>query len=453
MRVALLLCLLLTVGICSFSQDRFSLKPGITSNLKPYYSKDAGAHIDTIHLQVVLTGKFDTAANTGNNTLNLAIEKFNLPNKPRIADSAHITFPKSAWHADGSAKDTTLIINLITESIPDSLKNDEIGHLVITGKSDNFHTLRLTNTALGFNTKYNPDKSFWVEVGANFDLIDGLEANNFYSGVFLSKRDIRPFSFKKKDPADDKEKNLSIFAGVYESKSITSSTEQNYSLQQYYDSTSFLTSKRDTMQVYDAIGNFITRRTVRNVGLFLSPQVRLTNGSANGDGLHVFASFWAELQWQKVEEEINFNQLKKLDTSYMPIRQILIDTSNIKAGGLVKKTTDQRSHYIGFGLPVFLKETVNNNVVHLYVNPVFGLSSQPTAKYLLQQSIDPIKQLDAPRRCWQPFYLVQFRLNEETYGISFTGEVRGLLLSNNKPIVSLALSKKFDLSKFMEYNK
>jgi hypothetical protein len=449
MRVALLSCLLWTIGLYSFSQERFSLKTGITSNLKPYYSKDAGVHIDTIHLQVVLTGKFDTVRD--HNTLKLAIEKFNLPNKPRIADSPQIFFPESAWHTDGSARDTTIIIYLITESIPDTLKNDEIGHLIITDKRDNFHTLRLTNTELGYNPKYNPDKSFWVEVGANFDLIDGLEANNFYSGVFLAKRDIRPFSFRKPKNNRRENNNLAIFAGVYESKSITTSTEQSYSLQQYYDSTSFQTNKTDTMQVYHAIGGFVTRRTVRNVGLFLSPQVRLTNGSANEDNLHVYASFWAELQWQKIEEEINFNQLKKLDTTFMPIRQVLVDTSNIKAGGIIKKTTDVRSHYIGFGLPVFLKETINKNVVHLFVNPVFGLSSQPTARYLLQQSVDPNKQIDAPRRCWQPFYLVQFRLNEETYGISFTGEVRGLLLSNNKPIVSLALSKKFDLAKFMEF--
>ena len=51
-----------------------------------------------------------------------------------------------------------------------------------------------------------------------------------------------------------------------------------------------------------------------------------------------------------------------------------------------------------------------------------------------------------PKRNWNPFALVQFRLNEEKYGISITGEVRSMLMRDAKPVVSLALSKKFDLS-------
>ena len=39
----------------------------------------------------------------------------------------------------------------------------------------------------------------------------------------------------------------------------------------------------------------------------------------------------------------------------------------------------------------------------------------------------------------------QFRLTEETYGIVFTGEVRGFFLKNSKPAITLSLSKKFDL--------
>lgn len=448
MRVAILFSLLLISEFRLFSQERISLKPSSTTNLKPHYSKTATSHIDTVHLQVVLTGGFDTT-NPENNTLLLEIARFNLPNKPRIADSAHITFPANAWPVDGSKKDTTIIINLITESFRDSLKNDEAGHLFIKGHPDTFHTLRLTNTALEVNTKFDPNKSFWVEVGSNFDLIDGPKPNNFFTGVFLYKRDIRPIFYRKKDK--DRVKNLAMFAGVYESKSITSETQQSFSSLQYYDSTSLQTNKADTMKVFDAVGNYVSRRTVRTVGLFISPQVRLTNGDANNDGLHLFASFWMELQWQKIEEEVQFAQLKKMDSSYMPIRYV-IDSSNISASGSIKKETDLRSHYFGFGLPVFLRETVGKDVVHLFVNPVIGASNQPSSQFQIQQPATEFKQIMGPRREWSPFYLIQFRLNEETYGLSFTGEVRGLLKSNNKPTVSLALSKKFNLSRFMEFN-
>jgi hypothetical protein len=450
MRVALLFCLLFISASGLFAQDRISLKPGFTTNLKPHYSKTSVSFIDTVHLQVVLTGAFDTT-NPENNTMHLEIARFNLPNKPRIADSAHITFPANAWPVDGNKKDTTIIISLITESFSDSLKNDEAGHLFIKDHPAAFHTLRLTNTALGINTKFDPNKSFWMEVGSNFDLIDGPKPNNFFAGVFLYKRDIRPIFYKGKNK-DHAAKNLAIFAGVYESKSVTSETQQSFSSLQYYDSSSLQTNKADTMKVFNAVGNYVSRRTVRNVGLFISPQVRLTNGDANHDGLHLFASFWMELQWQKIEEEVEFSQLKKMDSSYMPIRYVL-DSSNIGASGSIKKETDLRSHYFGFGLPIFLRETVDNDIVHLFVNPVIGVSNQPSSQFQIQQPATELKQIMGPRRKWSPFYLIQFRLNEETYGLSFTGEVRGLLKTNNKPTVSLALSKKFNLSRFMEFNK
>lgn len=88
--------------------------------------------------------------------------------------------------------------------------------------------------------------------------------------------------------------------------------------------------------------------------------------------------------------------------------------------------------------------------IHLFINPVFGLSNQPNKNYI-NSLLQPTKQ-EEPKRKWAPFYAVQFRLNEEKYGIAFTGEVRGLLRRNNQPFVSLALSKKFDLAKFMEFN-
>jgi len=51
-----------------------------------------------------------------------------------------------------------------------------------------------------------------------------------------------------------------------------------------------------------------------------------------------------------------------------------------------------------------------------------------------------------PACSWNPFYLIQFRLNEEKYGISFTGEVRSILLRDSKSVITISLSKKFDLS-------
>jgi hypothetical protein len=60
-------------------------------------------------------------------------------------------------------------------------------------------------------------------------------------------------------------------------------------------------------------------------------------------------------------------------------------------------------------------------------------------------TLESLKGFQQPACNWNFFYLFQFRLNEEKYGISFTGEVRGLMLKNAKSIIALSLSKKIDL--------
>ena len=43
--------------------------------------------------------------------------------------------------------------------------------------------------------------------------------------------------------------------------------------------------------------------------------------------------------------------------------------------------------------------------------------------------------------------------NHNQIQMNFTGEVRGLIMKNSRPFVSLAVTNKFDLSKFMEFAK
>ncbi len=348
--------------------------------------------------------------------------------------------------------------------------SDELGYFTLGKASGSLQinecaecsfTIRVTKGSV-----YDYTKPFWVEVGANFDLVDGPEPNNFFAGVFFSKRDIRPVFYRSSKKVSEKSKdtsrkkfanyrrdsNLAVFAGVFESKTITSVAEQRFALRQYYDSSSFMPDAGDSLKVFTGIGKKVTKRTVRNVGLFYSPQVRLTNSSANANGFHVFASLWTELQWQRIEEETEFQQYRKMDSAVKHRDSILYDGKYNVAN--FKKERDVRSHYLGLGLPIFFKEAIQqNDNVHLFLNPVFGFTNQPTEAYLstLEAYESNTAKADRPKRGWQPFYAFQFRLNEEKYGLSFTGEVRGLLKRDNQPFVSLALSKKFDLTKFIEF--
>jgi hypothetical protein len=345
--------------------------------------------------------------------------------------------------------DSTIEVKVYLEILATKtrLRGDEFTKLRLStdtsGKYPVF--LRFTDRAL-----YKPNKAFWVEIGSNFDLVDGLEPNNFFSGVFLHQKDIRPFLNKRN------EKNLGIFAGVYESKAISNVNNDSFTHYDYYSSNSLIVTNathpgkvkpgelggfRDSVRVK-------TSQVVRNIALFLSPQRRITNHSANADGLHVFASLWIELQWQRIQLERNYSTVSRLDTISIPSQELPM-YELVENGAITKKTedvVDLKSHYYGVGLPIAVKHE-NTNV---FINTAIGFSNQPRTGFSTsKQEIATLAQ----DRAWKGFYVFQFRLNEEQYGISFTGEVRGLLIANSPPIVSLALSKKFDLTKFIEFSK
>jgi hypothetical protein len=90
----------------------------------------------------------------------------------------------------------------------------------------------------------------------------------------------------------------------------------------------------------------------------------------------------------------------------------------------------------------------------LYVNTVLGASTQKfiavqnpaaTNRYYKPNSNPLTNAFAYPTHNWNAFYLFQFRLNEEKAGISFTGDVRGFLLPDSKPVISLSLSKKINI--------
>jgi hypothetical protein len=348
--------------------------------------------------------------------------------------TAKVTFSPEDWtHKDKEGnveKEVTVELSSV-----ETFGREVSFFIILKDKNDKHCEVRLSTVGL-----YNPNKPFWVEIGANFDFADGLKPNNFFGGVFLHKRDIRPFSFRKHDAAKPaKSSNLGIFAGVYESKTISDVNIQDFGLHQYYNGTSTAMVKNDSLGVFEDSGKVKTTQVVKNIGLFFSPQVRLTNGSANADGLHLSASLWLELQWQRLSTKVDYSSQMRRDTLYYPRSDLLKIGDSLS----ISQEKDIRSHYWGVGLPIYFKDGDAN----VYFNPVIGISNQPSEKEI--NSI--LTQTEPFSRKWRPFYIFQFRLNEERFGIALTGEVRGLIIHNSRPFVSLALTKKFDLSKFMEF--
>jgi hypothetical protein len=402
------------------AQTSVQLVDSLSKTITPFFSNRAMLQIDTIHLKIKV---LDSLVNA-DTLITFNLNASNFPNQPQLQNTS-IVIP-TAKRIKDSVIDTLLV--LTTGRIPDSLRQDEFAALRI-GNNNEFLTLRLSS-----KKSYDPQKPFWIELGANLDLIDGLRANNLFAGVFLYKRDIR--SLCSRNNTD----NLGIFAGVYESKAVTSRNDFPSTSFVYRTSDSF-PPVSDSGYIFKDTGEVKVNQELRNVGLFISPQIRLSNGLSDGNGLHFFVGLWAEIQWQRITNNYDYTELRRLDT-------LNIALTDLEKYNPLKKSSsvDLYSHYEGIAFPIFFKW----GDINLFFNAVVGTSNQFSSKQLALN--DDLLLLNDIPRYWRGFYAMQFRLNEEHYGLAMSGEVRGLLIKNNKPIITLVLSKKFDLNKLLEFN-
>jgi hypothetical protein len=394
-------------------------------DLSPLYDKSQNPKNDSVPIQLCLSGNFDA----NNNTVHFFFDTLGLPNHPSLYPGT-ITINENTWNSvlsSGGVLQTSVMLE--TRFINDTLKGNEFGSIRIKEDSSDSVVVWLTN-------KINPNKPFWIEIGANFDISNGFQPTNFYSGIFLFKKDVAKFPF-----FHPKSNNLSILGGVYESKNITSDLSSDKGLV-YRDGLSYINDPTKGYPIFSDTGNINATVTSTNVGLFFSPQIRLTNRPSDEDGVHIFLSLWTEMLWQRLETNYDYSKLNSVsgNTTYVQT----IDAVNLYSTKLQKSIQDYRSHYFGLGLPIYFKYESAN----LYINPIFwGLTSQKFTVLRDLEKGNTVKQNPS----WSDFYLLQFRLSEEKYGFAFTGEIRGLYQGNNKPSISLTLSKKFDLSRIGDY--
>ncbi|WP_143013810.1 hypothetical protein [Mucilaginibacter sp. OK268] len=419
--------------------------------------------IDTIIVKVKLHGEYSSQ----HNQLVFAFLDTTLSKHFQILENP-IEITENEWKA--SQKTTDTITNPITNekkiierdgsidiplhirsvAISDSLKNIQRMDLIIKGQNQ---ALR-GSQRIKINTM---DKPFWAEIGMNFDLLDNIKTNNFYAGVYMFDKDIAKFRLWGKDNGN----NVSFTGGVYESQSVSSRSTNN--LFDYKDGGSTIldttTGNIKSYKTYRDTGVINSTTKIKRIGLFFSPHFRLTNEKTEVNGLHIFFSLHLEMLWQRVSSTIDYSKAKQ---TYI-ITTDTGATEKIRVAGLPYKNQsfdfDFRSHYLGVGLPLYIKE----NDFNLYLNPVLGLTTQDFAiisDYNLDHAkpgtyldinntafgYDQILNIKRPKKTWNGFFLFQFRLNDVAYGITFSGEVRGITVQGAKPVITLALSKKFDLS-------
>lgn len=426
--------LLTLIGIISHASNLFSqtvaIIPGNVSNIHPLYSSTASTKNEAIHVRLQITGVYTAASativfNLIPNTITNGLLFTNGTNSYTYVIQA------TEWGA-APAGILEVILNVRTSNLTNRLVYDEFGQIIINGRPE-IHTIRLTNIGI-----YTTNKPFWIELGANFDVAEGFKPTNLYAGIFLYKKDVVRHNGTKT--------RLGILGGVYESKSSTGNISSDSGLV-YRDGRSFIKVLGKGYPIFRDTGILSATVISTNVGLFFSPQIRLDKGTADADGFHVFASIWTEQLWQTVKTEFDYSKLDSVGGNSNTLYVSTIDSvETLFNAKTQKKDQDYRSHYFGIGLPMYLKEGDAN----LYVNPIFwGMTNQPyTPTKKLDNKGNPIVPSN---KKWNSFYLLQFRLSEEKFGFTFTGEIRGLYMENYKPTISIALSKKIDLDNIGDY--
>jgi hypothetical protein len=424
-------------------------KVGITRD----YTSEASSSIDTLTLTVRLRGKYDK----NHNQLVFEFLKSSLTSNFQIMENP-LTITQTEWNDAGrnarikvdsvkvntitgikwkrdTLRDTLISIplHINTIKITDSLNNIHNLDVVIKGQQQSHRGAQRIKVSI-------QDKPFWAELGTNFDLLDNIKTNNFYAGVYMFDKDIARIGGTKGV------NNVSFTGGVYESQSISTRTTSSAGF-----------AYRDLKSVHRDTGTVSSNTSVKSIGILFSPHWKLTKGKTDANGFHWFFSFYTELLWQTVTTGFSYPKTGK--DSIIANASLPMNISNYpyKENSV---SYDFRSHYQGFGFPLYIKE----NEFNLYVNPVIGLSSQQfyiSAYKPNQNSQSPLPDplsynyvtnltFLSPKNSWNGFFLFQFRLNEVAYGITFSGEIRELMLQNAKPIVTLALSKKFDLSQVLK---
>jgi len=392
-----------------------------------------------ITIPIRVKGNYDSTANQ----LVFVNTDSILTNHPHIDT---VTITEDGWNAaKANNGEMNITTRITTTSVKDTLKEREVGYLVIPGQTQESAGSQEIILKQGLYLKDNP---FWMEVGSNFDLLNGVQANNLYAGVLAFVKDIGKVTIRGHTYP------ISFTGGVYESKSSSVSASSDSGII-YRNGSSYNSIPNKGYPFYRDTGSVKSTATVQSIGLFFEPLLLLTNKESKENGLHIYLSSYLEMLWQRVNTTFSYPS-GHTDTLYDQ------NIGSIYLHNYKENTTslDYRSHYFGFGLPIYIKE----DAYTFYLNPVLGITNQQFVftqpsqyisdfipDYKINQSMDPnpLSNFETPKKPWNKFYIAQFRLTSEQYGVSFTGEVRGFILRQSKPQISLSISKKFDVGKLV----
>ena len=162
--IILISSFLLVFPKLTIAQDAIIVS-GQTASIATFYSSDHLTKSEDIHIKVQLLTSSPT-----DSTIHFILQPNSFPNNPVLLDN---DFKCRVWKKDSIF---TVTLKLTTSNSLDTLRENDIAHVIIRDKQTPFFTIKL-------KPSYDATKPFWIEIGSNFDLIDGLKPNNLFAGA------------------------------------------------------------------------------------------------------------------------------------------------------------------------------------------------------------------------------------------------------------------------------
>lgn len=300
-------------------------------------------------------------------------------------------------------KKKNLIILIKNDSAEN--KNGQFFKLTLTTKD----TVVISNNTLiveidEYKYTFNPIKTCKYAIGANFDFADGIKPNSFYAEISTFQPNLKKII----------NKSFGFYGGVYQNRNLSPDSIPK-SIQSYSR------IKNDTL----AISESIKRKpnvVLNNIGFYFGIMMNLLEGYPNDKEFNMYGSLYVELIHQRRTTNYTYTTTSS-DT--IPLSEV---PNNLPPLDRIKSKEEiNNNYYIGVGFPIVLKD----KDVELSFRPTFGGSWYTGYSTRV-------------------FYLYQFSIIEKKYGICFKGEYRGNF-GQKETLLSISLSKMFDLSKLIEY--
>lgn len=292
------------------------------------------------------------------------------------------------------------------------------------------HSIRIKNGV--DKNKFNKDQKFGAEdfrldLGSNFDLLDGLQGQGLYANVFTYAPDLVKISFPvkaeaKRDRTKAKGLKIGILSGIRRNRTFNDSTTVQSQRETTYAVIDTLAGQPNSFQYLRTEINMTNQTSFDNTSLHLSPIIRLYKNKKST----AFLALGYNLERRKRQTKLTFTAIET-DTIVRPPG---LRGSRIEPNREFNRTYYDHHYFIK--TPMFF----NVNKVNINIVPTIGFVNSQLATRASH------------------YYGMSFNVIELKSGLTLGGEVLGFFGRESRahpPFINFYLSKALNLDLFGRY--